>query len=778
MKKIFLIISITLSCVFGTVVSAQTVQSGTVSEYKEALKKRPLGGVELLISNAPTTVSDKGGKFSLQFQTLKPGQKVNIRRIEKSGYEIFNKDALDQWNINPDEPFVILMVRSDRFKEIKDNYNRVSSKSYEEQYLKEKERLQKEHEDGKLTIDQLRSEIVNLQEEYDRQLLNLDNYIDRFARIDLSALSKNELEIIELVQNGEIDKAIQKYDELNLINDYAQTIDDLSELQSANKAIQNQIAKTIRAKEALSAQLLNNISLLQLKGGRESFAKIGQMYKELIAIDPTDIMILNQYVSHCVDQNFMEEAIATLDTILSFELTLSQRIKSLIALSGVYITTLDYDSAQSTLSQAMDNLTLLENQPTADSYEIDQYRSQIYDNLGISYQKQREYRKAEEQMVKAHDIRSSLYAKDKTNYTMEHLAKSKHNLANIYLDIKQFDKAVVFYNEAISLFVVLTDVDKKYGGKVADTMCDLATCYQTCLDYNNAESHYLNAITILQSLISSNPNQYNGSLCMAYTNLATLYIGTHDYDKATQYFKLAEDIYDMSEEFMTRTMMFNRAMMHNNWGNALLLNNDMDSAKLLYMNSIEALAFLGHYQYELSTIYSNLATIEMYSGNFQDAVSYYENCLNYLKLLYQDNPDAYCFDLGRVQLNLCTLYSQYLNDQDKARNYCDMAIASFEHAVRLNEAYKSFLSLAFTSKAYSYAYSEDYVQAIMIFDECIARWPDDANIYDSKGEVFLMLEQYEQAKQMWDKVMELDPDFLKTHQSTLYTKLKEMGMIS
>jgi tetratricopeptide (TPR) repeat protein len=190
------------------------------------------------------------------------------------------------------------------------------------------------------------------------------------------------------------------------------------------------------------------------------------------------------------------------------------------------------------------------------------------------------------------------------------------------------------------------------------------------------------------------------------------------------------------------------------------------------------LEFLGDYPYRLANIYSNLATIEMYSGNFKDAVTYYENSLNYLNMLYQDNPDAYCFDLGRVQLNLCILYSQYLNDQDKARNYCDMAIASFEHAVRLNEAYKSYLSLAFNSKAYSYAYSEDYVQAIMIFDECIARWPDDANIYDSKGEVFLMLEQYEQAKQMWDKVMELDPDFLKTHQSTLYTKLKEMGMIS
>lgn len=778
MKKIFLIISITLSCVFGTVVSAQTVQSGTVSEYKEALKKRPLGGVELLISNAPTTVSDKGGKFSLQFQTLKPGQKVNIRRIEKSGYEIFNKDALDQWNINPDEPFVILMVRSDRFKEIKDNYNRVSSKSYEEQYLKEKERLQHEHEVGKLTVDQLRSEIISLQEEYDRQLLNLDNYIDRFARIDLSALSKNELEIIELVQNGEIDKAIQKYDELNLINDYAQTIDDLSELQAANKAIQNQIARTMRAKESLSAQLLNNISLLQLKGGRESFARIGQMYKELIAIDPTDIKILNQYVSYCIDQNLMEDAISALNTILSFELTYNQRIQSLVALSGVYITTLDYDSAQSTLSQAMDNLTLLENQPTADSYEIDQYRSQIYENLGIAHLQLREFQEAEELLLLTHEIRSSLYANNQTNHANEYLSKSKNNLANLYAEIQQFEKAITLYKESLSIDALLNEVDKKNGGHYAETMTNLATSYQATLDFDNAEVLYLNAITILQPLAALNPNQYNESLSLAYSNLGVMYYELRDYNKAIQYFEMSDKVYRQSEDFMTRAMMYDRTMLYTNWGNALVQTNDMESAKVLYLNSIEDLVFLGNCQFHLSHVYSNLASIEMYSGNFQNAVLYYENAFNYLNILYADSPDAYCFTLGRVQLNLCTLYSQYLNDQDKARNYCDMAIVSFEHAVRLNEAYKSYLSLAFTSKAYSYAYSEDYVQAIMIFDECIARWPDDANIYDSKGEVFLMLEQYEQAKQMWDKVMELDPDFLKTHQSTLYTKLKEMGMIS
>ena len=108
-------------------ISAQTTQAGMVKEYKETNEKKPLGGVELLISNAPSTISDKKGSFSLQFKTLKPGQKVNIRRIEKLGYEIFNKEALEQWNINPEVPFTIVMVKSERFKAIRDNYSIISA---------------------------------------------------------------------------------------------------------------------------------------------------------------------------------------------------------------------------------------------------------------------------------------------------------------------------------------------------------------------------------------------------------------------------------------------------------------------------------------------------------------------------------------------------------------------------------------------------------------------------------------------------------------------------
>ena len=108
----------------------QSVQPGYVKEYNELMQKTPLSDVEIVISNASSTASGVRGDFMLQFRTLKPGDKVNVRRIEKLGYEIFNKEALEQWFISRDNrPFTIVMSKSDRFKRIRDNDSRVSSES-------------------------------------------------------------------------------------------------------------------------------------------------------------------------------------------------------------------------------------------------------------------------------------------------------------------------------------------------------------------------------------------------------------------------------------------------------------------------------------------------------------------------------------------------------------------------------------------------------------------------------------------------------------------------
>ncbi|MDE6277136.1 MAG: hypothetical protein K2M06_03420 [Muribaculaceae bacterium] len=268
--------------------AGRTVQKGIIREYNEKAAKTPLAGVELNVRSANSTVSAKDGSFTLEFLTLNPGEKVNVRRIEKNGYEIFNKEAVEQWNINPATPFTILMCRSDRFKRIRDAYHKASSQSYARQLKKEQDALARLRAEGKLKEEEYQRSLLELTENYEQQLDKLENYIDRFARIDMTELSAAEQEIIDLVRAGNIDDAIARYDQLDFIGSYCSEMGDIHKLDIAAAAI-SQASEEKRANaDKLRTTVMRQIETLRLAGGRENMARVGRLLQRLADADTTD----------------------------------------------------------------------------------------------------------------------------------------------------------------------------------------------------------------------------------------------------------------------------------------------------------------------------------------------------------------------------------------------------------------------------------------------------------------------------------------------------------
>ncbi|MBP3590580.1 MAG: hypothetical protein J6J61_08390, partial [Muribaculaceae bacterium] len=158
MKNLCLFVFIAISLAAG----AKTVQKGFVQEYNEKARKTPLPGVELDVRSAQSTVSDSSGRFTLDFLTLKPGERVSVRRIEKVDYEILNKEAIEQWNINPAKPFNIKMCRSDKFKRIRDNNRNISIESYVRQHKKDVAAIEKLKAEGKLRDEEYCKQLSEL----------------------------------------------------------------------------------------------------------------------------------------------------------------------------------------------------------------------------------------------------------------------------------------------------------------------------------------------------------------------------------------------------------------------------------------------------------------------------------------------------------------------------------------------------------------------------------------------------------------------------------------
>ena len=81
-------------------------------------------------------------------------------------------------------------------------------------------------------------------------------------------------------------------------------------------------------------------------------------------------------------------------------------------------------------------------------------------------------------------------------------------------------------------------------------------------------------------------------------------------------------------------------------------------------------------------------------------------------------------------------------------------------------------------KAYDFAFAKKYDKALETINKAINKYPKEANLYDSKGEILLMMGDSDGALEMWKKVLKIDPNFLSTHStSVLYKELKRMNLI-
>ena len=132
MRKTLLSILAAFICVIA---GAQATQPCVVKQYNQKEQKTPFAGVEVMVSNAGSQVSDDEGLLTLHFRTLKPGDRVNLVSIKKQGFELMNTEAVQQWNITSSQkPFELVMVNSDYFAQLKKKLKDASTDSYKAKY--------------------------------------------------------------------------------------------------------------------------------------------------------------------------------------------------------------------------------------------------------------------------------------------------------------------------------------------------------------------------------------------------------------------------------------------------------------------------------------------------------------------------------------------------------------------------------------------------------------------------------------------------------------------
>ncbi|MCR5709158.1 MAG: tetratricopeptide repeat protein [Bacteroidales bacterium] len=716
---------------------AQSSQPCVVTQYNQKEPKTPVAGVAVMASNAGSTVSDNEGKLTLVFRTLAPGDKVNLINAKKAGFELFNTEAVQQWNISRDQtPFSLILVRKEYFDALKEKLTQTSTDSYQRKYEQAVRELEQQKKAGKMKEEEFNRKYDELEAQYQTQLSNLDNYIDQFARIDISEVSAEEQRILEMVEDGRIDEAVEAYGELDISGKLRQARENKKAFAEARARIEEAEAREEKAIKELKARQEREIATLKLAGGKDNYDKIGRILKENALADTTDIDAVWTYAYFAMSQKDYREA---------------ERFW-LMCLDGC--------------GDSPDKL------------------SSVWTNLGFIYYSIHDYGRAKEYWTRAWEYRTRLSARNPDAYR-QGLANLQLNLGLLHRVLQDYGKCEEYYLQALDNYTALFEQDPEaYRLDLADIQLDLGSLYRALRDYGKCESYYLQSLENYSRLFERDPETYRSSLTMIQYNLGYFYYSRGEYDKAQDFYLKALEHRKHLFSRNPDAYRMDLAKVQNDLGILYRATGDYTKAEEYYLQALDNItaAFSQDpdtYRTDLARTLANMGNFYRTIGSYDKAEECYLKAYGYFLESFNRNPDVGRMDLSRIQ-NTLGFFFYTTQDYAKAGEYY---FQSLENRLLLYDknpgVYASYVAQVRLNLALLYEATLDYDKAMESIDQAIALSPEDPEMYDTKGEILLKKGDTKGALKMWKKVVELYPDVLSDNPegTGLYNGLKQKGLI-
>lgn len=211
-------------------------ERGIVLEYRGRQNKEPLENVKLHADGSNWTTSDTKGTFVMRFNNSHVGDNVLNPKVSRSGYIIFNKDAVNQWRLSGTNAFTIVMVKEDLFVDLLKQYYDIYEKNYKREYEQAKAALENERVKSQMQKEEYQKKIDAIEEEYNQKLNDINSYIEIFAYIDESSANEVILKALDLFKQNKLNEALQLY-----------------ESQHFDKQLEEQLAIREKGKEIIEA---------------------------------------------------------------------------------------------------------------------------------------------------------------------------------------------------------------------------------------------------------------------------------------------------------------------------------------------------------------------------------------------------------------------------------------------------------------------------------------------------------------------------------------------
>lgn len=185
---------------------AQSEQPGRVMVLDWEGHFTPLPSVEILVNGAGSTQTDEEGRFSLLFKTLKPGDRIQVRYIKKSGFNLVNAEVTEQWWISPSDSVCLVMAPVEHFYGLTKLYYALRNEEYRRQSDGRKAQIDYTLAHERHLLEQLQAEVDSLQAYYFQHTRSLRDFVGKFSIVDSSLIRQSNEEDLLNILEREIDE--------------------------------------------------------------------------------------------------------------------------------------------------------------------------------------------------------------------------------------------------------------------------------------------------------------------------------------------------------------------------------------------------------------------------------------------------------------------------------------------------------------------------------------------------------------------------------------------
>lgn len=685
MKKIVIFIFI-LATALTTM--AQATQPCVVKQYNGKQAKTPLSGVRVHVDGAQTATSGNDGRFTLTFLTLKPGDHIRNASAMKPGYEIFNMSAVEQWNISrSNTPFILVLVKSEEFKQLKGKLTQTSTDTYRAKYEQAVQDLERQKKEGKLKEEEYNKKYDELDARYQEQLKNLDNYIDQFARIDLSEVSAEEQHILDMMQEGKLEEALKAYAELRLVEKFGSE------------------AETYLAEHEAMRRLEEDME------GRKS--NIDQLYEAVLR--EVNALILAEK-----EKEAEERLLSLLDKLTPLFSNTPDEFRPKLA--KVHAQLGDVASSSSNAiehwSAAVNEYAILTKQ-NPDLYLAD--LSEVQFRLGCYYTIYLEGNPKGEEFLQAAIRNYKILFRQAPNQYRYRLLLAINELGKLHESAHRLSQAEQLYIEAIELIPPTEQDTFKSSYFSALVYYNLANLYANKLhSLDKAEEAYLMSLKATKRLALDDIKEYGVMLKERQHTLFSFYLGIMGNKAKAGEFMQKEALFYLEQiDSLSQLFMQDPKKHEEKWGlfhecffsyYYICLESSFTDRWDLYNDQVVEVV-------EDSPTVFMTDKVALLNLDFEKIENHYKKVLDNYSQLYQYNPEKYGEKYGEMLGEMAYFCFYYKKDITKAEEYNLMKLDTYTHLSQLHpEKFGVKLAEQLAEMGYYYhGYKNDSIKAERLF---------------------------------------------------------------